>query len=250
MTEYEYDTEDGGVERRTFLKATGVAGVGSISFDPDDLIGEPDFGRVTFAEVGVEHEVHSSPSGGRYDADHVDEVVRHAIDTANGQLYLKQSAPRAGIDAFRRDTVIAADSYRSLPTTLFGGQVAEGIVVETGKSYRTKEALKPVDGYALPAVDVDGDGDEVAISTDSRQETVPAGSERTFSLGTREVELRVVESTGETVDRPDIPEIRRAIEEVERVETGTIEPKLKVRNYGKLDAIDATDRHVVPEISR
>lgn len=250
MTEHEYDTDDSGVERRTFLKAAGVAGVGSIRVDPDDLVGEPDFGRVTFAEVGVEHEVHSSPTGGRYDADHVDELVRHAVDTTDGRFYLKQSAPRVGIDAFRNDAVVEADGYSSLPTTLFEGQISEGIVVETGKSYRTKKALKPVDGYALPAVDVAVDGDRIAVSTVSLQETVPAGSERTFSLGTREVDLRVVESTGETVDRPDIPPHRRAIEQVERVETATIEPKLKVRSYGKLDAADATDRHVVPEIPR
>ena len=250
MTEYEYDTDDSGVERRTFLKATGVAGVGSISFDPDNLTGEPDFGRVTFAEVGVEHDVHTSPTGGRYDGDHVDEVLRHAIDTTDGRLYLKQSAPRVGIDAFGNDAVVEADGYRSMPTTLFGGQPAAGIVVETGKSYRTKKALKPANGYTLPAVDVAIGGDGVVVSVGSLQETIPTGIERTISLGTREVDLRVVESTDERVDRPDVPEIRRAIEEVERVETATVEPKLKVRNYGKLDAVDATDRHVVPEISR
>lgn len=247
MTEELNETNQDGVERRDFLKSAGVTGIGAIGINPDELTFEQTLGSSLFLEAGLTYEVRSSAAEGNYAHANIDELVRHTVDTANDRVFLRQSVPETAVETFRGNgAVVSAGGYQSLPDTLFGTET-ESVTTATGKAYRRLETLNLGTSFQEPSVEITKRNGDTVVQVEGRQSTVRSGEELTVTLDARDVEAKVLKILDETVDRPDIPDYRKAKKQVERVETTTVVPTLKVRSYGELEVVDATDQHFVPD---
>jgi hypothetical protein len=191
--------------------------------------------------------VRSSAAEGNYAQANIDELVRHTVDTTNDQVFLRQSVPETAVETFRGDgAVVSADGYQSLSDTVFGTET-ESVTTATGKAYRRLETLNLGTSFQEPAAEIANRNGDVVAKAEGRRSTVRSGEELTVTLDVRDVEAKVLETLDETVDRSDIPDYRKAKKQVEHVETTTVVPTLAIRNYGKLEVVDATDQHFVPD---
>lgn len=224
-----------------------MTGVGAIGINPNELTFEQTLGSSLFLEAGLTYEVHSSATEGNYARANIDELVRHTVDTANDRVFLRQSVPETAVETFRGDgAVVSADGYQSLSDTVFGSET-ESITTATGKAYRRLETRNLRTSFQEPAAEIANRNGDVVVEAEGRRSTVRSGEELTVTLDVRDVEAKVLETLDETVDRPDIPDYRKAKKQVERVETMTVVPTLAIRNYGKLEVVDATDQHFVSD---
>lgn len=180
------------INRRDWLKATGVAGVGALA--PTQLVDAiptgDEIGSRHFVEVALSHE--NAPETGRI---HADDFVDYALDQENGKLSFSRVVSRPALETVREnDGFLKARGYQPLGSTVSGWTDDAGNLAATpGVDMSPAEELQPVslDRYEEPSVRVTPTGSgEVRVSGDGADAVVPAGTTETFRFAEQTVTIR------------------------------------------------------------
>lgn len=240
-------TKSGEFERRQFLKTTGAAASLGAFTGVTKAIPDTDLGSVHFVEVGLEADVSDvSDADASLPVFHWDFPLPHAVDAAGETLYLRE---RMDDEAVRlvteRDTVVKAAEFHSGPTSLLSG-ARETVPFELGPHYRRNYVLELENAIRLSAIVVEPQADfTVGVSGRVVSDSVSPGSEHEYELDSVEATVKLSKQTDKQRESPDVPDRLLGFERKEWTETVTLEPTLKVSNFGKLSVVDARNGLVV-----
>lgn len=237
---------DHGFERRQFIKTTGAAaGFGSLVGAGRAAPGT-DLGTVRFVEVGLETDVPEvDEDDGALPVVHWDFPLPHAVDADLRTLYVRERIDDAAVRALERQpAVVKAAEFAPAPATVLGGTHGT-LPYELGPHYRRNYLLELEGAVELPAVAVEPRADGVVVSGGPVTATVPRESEEEFALDPVEVAVELSEATDERRESEAVPDRLLAFRRRRWTETVTVEPTLRVRDYGDLDVVDARDGLVV-----
>lgn len=223
--ELDHDEDASGFERRTFLRSTGVAGLGAVAATgASPAAAAPtgtSLGTVHLVEVGVEHV--DTPD---LPANEVDPLSFSTVDLKAGRFTLGV-ARQSDVETFGRGTPVVIDGgYRPLPATAFDGRPGTELTVETNDRLRPMATLPTASPYRRPRVRVtSGAGGTVTATVDGQSVDVEPRGRNTLRADTREVTLVEPRDAASSGTGDDGPPTR----------TASVTPVVTVQNYGTLE---------------
>lgn len=239
------------IDRRTVLKMTGSAttasALGLMASSPATAV--PDVadpgervGARQFVETKLTH-----TCGPAYRIGTADGLPSYLYDRTEGRVLVTRSDR---LPAFRGNgLLVRGTDFHGQGEPLYDDAPARQVTMDT--DYRRVETyhLDVEDAYDYPDVRVHPKGrEDVEVVADGESTIVPAGEKRSVRLDEREVEVRQRSQEFTEVEVPDYAPPERfekgETKEVRTrgsVETQTIQPKLTVRNAGRVDVFDATE---------
>lgn len=239
------------LDRRTVLKMTGSAtsasALGLLASSPATAV--PDVadpgervGARRFVETKLTH-----TCGPSYRVGTGDGLPSYVYDQAEGRVLVTR-ADR--LPTFRGNgLLVRGTDFRGRGEPLYDDAPEGQVTMDT--DYRRVETyhLDVEDAYDYPDVRVHPKGrEDIEVVVDGESTIVAAGEERSVLLDEREVEVRQRSQEVTEVEVPDYAPPERFeqgdTKEVNTrgsVETQTVQPKLTVRNAGRVDVFDATE---------
>ncbi|USZ68630.1 twin-arginine translocation signal domain-containing protein [Halorussus salilacus] len=248
------DSQDtsGRIDRRKFLKAAGAtAAMGAAGVVPVEAKPGTSLGPTHFVEAAFEVELPAlDDPRASYPVMHFETPLDRTVSPDGEQLFLTKPAPESAIETIKQNEgVVRAQQFHPLSDGLGGGKVNK-IPTNLLEHYRRGYFFEPEDAIEVPSVEFERNGNVISPSGKNVSGTINPGSEGTFELGSQDVSVELRKSTDDLVENPDVPEKYRATKTERWTETVRITPKLRIRNYGQVTAIDATDKLVVEQAQR
>jgi hypothetical protein len=229
--------------RRTFLKATGLAAIGGaasvrgVSLAQASPDADHALGRTQFVELALEHE--GLPAKPRVVTDR---LLPYVVE--DGRLTVAHADP----DPLEADAVLATPrGLEPLPAaTQRPGSTRQ---LHAAADYRglERESVAVAESYEPFDVTLDADGGRLSVGVAGRSLELAPGSERAVELPEQSVEVQRPSSTTRTIENPreDGPDTL-TVAEPGPVEPVTVQPTLRVRTHGVVDAYGASDAVLVP----
>lgn len=230
------------IRRRNFLRATGVTTVSAVGIDTVSAKADSEYASVSFVEVGLSHRTSLPEVEGSFSFVHIDDVVEHDVDESEGEVRMDGTARESTKRTFdNNDHVSKFVGYQSMPTVI-ERRPTRVLTTNVGRAFRRTYGLTTALDYQRPPLDIRTRGkrstDAIVVSSGDKKVEVDPGASESVHLRSRSVLAPVEKPTGEIVQNETIPEHKRAQRTETRLETVTVTPIVKVRNYGQLDVVE------------
>lgn len=260
-----------GNTRRSILKSAGVAATGGLLTGTVNAEPGQELGSTHFIEANFETELPQPDTpGARYNLFHADIPPEYVLDLRDDRLYLTENMPEHAVDAVKRQSGVVrarghavvndGKKYASVDTVVRPRDVSY-LPLSEGETPEAM-AVRLADSLTVPSMRLRRDGSEVNVSIAGASADIPAKSDSVLDLGTRTAKVNLMRPTSGSdvpsdepiVDNPEDlstdPSVVKDLHTggIERVrENIQIDLKLRVRNVGELETVDATDSLVVKD---
>jgi hypothetical protein len=141
--------------------------------------------------------------------------------------------------------VAMVDNYEPIPTTV-EKEPNSFIISELGTAFRDTAGLELSESYRSPEINInsptDNNSEGVIINSNDNKVRVEPNTSTEIRHTSTQIKTKVKISKEEKIQNDDIPEHKRANKIASETREVSIEPVVKIKNYGEIAVTETTHR--------